>query len=586
MTQLTTMKLLPGLFTEASQRDADNRWFSSLNVRWRKGFPEKVGGWADAESGETFHGTCRQLFDWIALDDSVWTAIGTHNHLYVYSEGVYSDITPLDDSGQLTDPFTTTASSTTVSVAHTAHGRTAGDYVIFDNTTDVGGINLDGEYEVVEVTDTNNYTITAANAATSSVAGGGGTVDYEYLLAAGLEAATQVGGFGAGGFGVDGFGEPSDTGITSEPRIWVFDNWGEDLIAGVRGGSIYVWDKSVGVGTRATVIANAPTEISWLLVSENRQLLVFGVDGDPLLIGFSDEEDYTDFTASTNDAAGDLRLDQGGRIITALPGRSEKLIWTDTGMHALLPRSSPFFWGLNAVAQGVRIAGPNAAVVVEGIAYFMGQEDFHIYDGVERTLPCDIRSAVFEDINRFALPHVYAVVNSDFTEIWWCYPTADSNENDRIAVYNYAEQTWALLAVERTAMHDSSSQFGLPYGANTEGKLFRHEVGSDDDTAELTGHLESYYAELGEGDAFVHIDRVVPDFITLDGTVSLTLKARRFAQDASPTEKGPYTVESTTEKVDTRIRGRQIAVRIEFDGLGTHFRMGNNKLRLIPDGGR
>lgn len=582
---LVTIKLLPGLYTEGSQRDVDNRWFSSLNVRWRKSWPEKIGGWADVEPGETFPGICRQLFDWTALDDTVWSAIGTHSHLYLYSNGAYSDITPLDDSGQLTNPFTTTSGSAVISVAHTAHGRLAGDFVVFDNVTDVGGLALDGEYEVTEVTDANTYTITHASTATSS-ATGGGTCDYEYLIHTGEEIASQVGGYGAGGYGEGGYGEPSDTGITSEPRIWIFDNWGEDLVAGVRGGSIYVWDKSAGVATRATLIANAPTEISWLMVSENRQLLVFGANGDPLLIAFSDEENYDDFTASITDAAGDLRLDQGGRIITALPGRSEKVIWTDTGMHAMLPRSAPFYWGLNAVAQGVRIAGPNAAVVVEGVAYFMGQEDFHIYDGVERVLPCDIRNTVFGDINRFALPHVYACLNSDFTEIWWCYPTADSNENDMAAIYNYVEKTWQLAQLCRTAMHDSSSQFGKPYGVDaTSGKLFKHETGYDADGAELTGHLESYFAELGEGDQFVLADRAVPDFMELTGNVELTLKSRRFAQATAGT-KGPYTVEADSEKVDTRIRGRQVALRIDFDGLGTYFRMGNWKLRIKPHGKR
>jgi hypothetical protein len=579
-----TVAIRPGLMSEATQRDADNRWWTGLNVRFRKGWPEKVGGWADAEPGSTVTGNPRQIFDWVALDDTVWTAIGTHNHLYVYSNGAFSDITPLDDSGTLgTDPFTTTISSAEVSVADTTHNRAVGDYVVFDGAAEVGGITIDGEYVITEVTDANNYVITHTSSATSSATGGGAAVTYEYLISSGLSVATQVGGYGSGGYGEGGYGEPSDTGVTSEPRIWCFDNWGEDLIAGVRGGNVYVWDLSAGVSTRATLIANAPTGIGWLKVSDNRQLVVFGGNGDPLLIAWSDEEDYTDFTPSSTNAAGDLRLDQGGRIITAHQGRSEMVVWTDVSVHAFRPQAAPFYWGLDAVAQGMKIAGPNAGVIVEGIAYFMGSEDFHIYDGVARVLPCEIRNMVFGDINRFALPHIYVGLNSDFTEIWWCYPTADSNENDRVAVFNYVEGTWTLYAMERTCFHDSSSQFRKPYGMSTSGSLYKHESGYDDDTSELTGYLESYFAEIGEGDDFVFVDRAIPDFLEVGGTVNLTLKYRRYAQ-ATASEKGPYALTDTTEKVDTRLRGRQVATRLDFEGLNTYFRMGNWKLRIMQDG--
>lgn len=599
-TEPATLAIQPGLLTEATRRDAEPRWFSGSNVRFRAGWPEKLGGWVESDVDDIFKGTCRQLFEWTAIDGSVWTAIGTHSHLYVVNENILYDVTPLDEdapgngSGTLgTDPFTTTNGSAVVSIAHTSHGRVAGDFVVFDGASAVGGITVDGEYAVTEVTDANTYTVTHSAAATSTATGGGASVTYEYLVPTGNAAVTYLNGYSVGSYGHSGgYGMPTpSSNLTEEPRIWVFDKWGEDLVANIRGAKIYTWDKSGGTATRASRISGSPATCNWVLVSDNRQLLAFGAhDGtasDPLLIRFSDEEDFTDMTPSDTNAAGDLRLDSGGKIVRALHGRSEKVVFTDKSVYAVRFRGSPFFWGKDPVAQNVRLFGPNAAVMVQSVLFCMLQEDFAIYDGVFRILPCDIRNEVFEDINRDLAAHTVAGVNSDFTEVWFAYPTAAASENDRVAIYNYVEKTWSLADFSRTAWHDASPQFGKPYGVNADdGKLFRHEVGSNANDTALEGYLESYAMEIGEGSNYMHADRLEPDFLEATGDVTITLKGYRYAQSGVLTTKGPYDITSSTEKIDTRFRARMASLRIDFTGLNTHFRMGNWKLSAKSHGRR
>lgn len=595
-----TLKILPGLFASLTQKDAENRWFAGSNVRFEKGLPEKVGGWAAVASNETFLGACRQLFDWTAIDGSVWTAIGTNSHLYVMNEDLIYDITPLDEdapgsgSGTLgTDPFSVTNGDETVTVTHTAHGRVVGDYVVFDGATAVGGITVDGEYAVATVVDANSYTIEHSVAATSTASGGGSAVDYEYLIPTGNEVVIYVNGWGVGEWSHSGgWGNPApDSSVTDEPRIWIFDKWGEDLRAAIRDGKLFGWDKSAGETVRAARISNSPDTMKWMLVTDNRQVVAFGAhDGsndDPLLIRWTDEENDTDWTAGSADAAGDLRIDRGGQVMTALHGRSEIVVFTDVSVYAFRFVSAPFYWGLNSVGQNVGIIGPNAAVAVNGVIYFMGREDFHVYDGVLRVLDSDIHERVFGDLNKDLGAHVYAAVNSDFTEIWFCYPTEGSSENDRIAVYNYVEDTWTLLDFERTAFHDASSQFAKPYGVdNTNNIIYRHEVGSNADDVELTGYLESYLLEIGEGDQYVMIDRLIPDFERLTGTVTVTLNGQRYAQGGVSSSKGPYTVTSSTEKIDTRLRAKQVELRIDFEGENTDWRMGFWRVRGTDRGRR
>lgn len=593
--QLVDLQIRPGMVTDETARGAEPYWKDCDHVRFRNGIPEKMGGWKKAEddNGDAYalKGLARAIHDWSSLDGNAWIAVGTHKKLYLINSGNLHDITPLRDSGQLADPFTTTDTETTVNVEHTAHNAQEGDFVHFDNATAVGGITIDGEYEVTNVVDVDNYEIEHTAAATSS-ATGGGTVDYEYEISIGEGSRTTLFGYGVGPYGRGTWGTPRTTSdLYGALRIWSLDNWGEDLIASPLDGAVYVWDRTNGATTRAQLIADAPSTNKRVLVSEeDRHLICLGAHtgsfSDAMLVRWSDQEDYTTFTPAEGNTSGDKRLDAGSRIVTAVEARGEKIIFTDEALYSMRLSGGADVFAFYPLGESIRIASPNAAVQVNGVVYFMGQDDFFVYDGVVQPMPCPIRNHVFDDFNIFQTNKVYAAVNRLFNEIWFCYPSGASEENDRYAVYNYYERNWYFGTIRRTAMHDQSATYGLPYGVDDSGNVWIHESGRNDGDQALKAYIESHDAEVMDGRQMAHIRSLVPDFLQLDGEVGVTLKARRYPQSEDQISKGPYTVDATTQKIDTRIRNRQIAVRIESDAINDHWRMGTWRARVRAHGGR
>lgn len=593
------LEIPPGFYSEETDRGA-RRWKDGNKVRFQNGLPEKIGGWLTAKT--TTNGTiqltgkCRAIHDWSSLDGQRWAAFGTHKKLYLVNNRALYDITPIRESGNLTNPFTTTSGSAVVDVADVAHGLSAGDYVTYTGATAVGGITISGEYTVTSITSGNAYKITHSSAATST-ATGGGTVAYAYQISIGTEYASAAGGYGDGAYGSDtaygglGYGTPrTATDSIIEARIWSLDNWGEDLMATYQDGRIYTWDRTNGPSTRAILIANSPLTNRRVLVStEDRHLISFGAhDGtatDPMLVKWTDQEDFTNWTPTATNSAGDKRLDYGSRIIGAVKSRGDIIIFTDEAMYAMRFVGGNDVYGFFPLGAAVSIVGANAAVEINGIVFFMGPRDFYAYDGAIRPMECAVRSYVYDSLNSTQFRQVYAAINRLKSEIIWFYPSADSQELDRYVIYNYTEKVWYYGTMDRTAWADTSSFYELPYAIDSSGYLYQHEIGVDANGSAMTAYIESYDMEIGNGKKMLSVDEMIPDFDSLTGDVHVTLKGRRYPHEAQFSH-GPFTVTSSTGTFNPRIKARQLAVRVTSDSIGDHWRMGSWRLRGTPHGER
>ena len=819
-----------GVYTEQTARGAVGRWKDSDKVRFRYGLAEKIGGWVQVAGGQ-FIGLARRIWDWASLDTRLWVSMGTEAKLYLFQNSVYFDITPLRRLVTLVDPINTTISSDLVTITDASHGAQVGDYVRFSGANPVGGLTIDGEYQIQSVTDVNNYVIQDDQVATSS-ASGGGTVPTEYDISVGLSNTSFGVGWNTGTWSQETWNTPRTVSSTIELlRTWSLDNWGEDLIAVPRGGSIYWWDRGTGPSSRANVLPSAPESVNYMIISQrDRHMFALGCTDeftgrfDPLLIRWCSKEDFGDWTPTSTNTAGDLRLYRGSAIQAAARTRGEIIVWTDVSVHQVNYLGGTAVYGIQTVGENVSILSPNAAIEVDYRVFFMAEADFYVYDGVLRVLPCDVRNRVYDNLTVSQKQKVFAGLNREFNEIWFFYPakaegvwgesdftgglnagsyqaqtmsgtqryevtfnasgyvylsthtastvydslwqlqnnalietpleseyeasftlngttcdagvfidindftgTADSggdnvsalcvtvnavanrmnfrkrealgtladmdnaatfydlsalttpitltdgrnyaitvrrsgntitawlydedsdtnqqvaavalsageqafftgsgvagvalrtqlqvlqtddfrlrsfrfapagelmaqgevgvsSEVNSYAVFNYQESTWAVGSMVRTAWADRSPVFNKPYAAGTDMYLYQHETGADENGAAMNAYIESYDMEIpNAGEYLMHVDQLIPDFLDLAGTVDVTLKGKRYPQVPTYQEKGPYTVSPTTRKISTRIRGRQIALRIESDSVGDKWRMGTMRGRMMAHGKR
>lgn len=560
-------------------------------------------------------GVARALWDWDSLDSQHWLAIGTHLKLYLVNNNELFDITPFREVGTLTDPFDTDITGlfdpdggddpTYVQVTDTAHGNAVGNFVHFSNADPVGGITIDGEYQVQFIVDGDMYIIRHQVPPTST-ATGGGSVDFEYEIQVGLEGTQTLLGYGTGAYGLGVYGVGSflaGAGIIGNLRTWSLDNFGEDLLASPNGRQLYHWDRDGGPLVRAVLVPEAPNTIERMLISpQARHVVAFGAgtgsasapgDPDKLLIRWASSEDFTDWIISSVNTAGDLRLDVGSEIITAVESRGDILIFTDQSLHAMQFIGGNLVFSLRHLGQSVKIISANGAVDVNGIVYFMGEDDFLMYDGVLRVMDCDVRNQVFDDINLEQGRKVYSGVNKLFTEVWWVYSSEGSDSNDRYVKYNYYDQVWDFGTIERSAWHDSSSFFNQKPYATVDGKIFIHETGVDETDVDnnllpMLSFIESYDMDVDEGTYHAFVRKMIPDFKNLVGSVDLSLTAKAYPSSTGVevVTKGPFTISPTTPFVNPRIKGRQISMRIESDALGDDWRMGTWRAQLRRKGRR
>jgi len=626
---LKKLNLRPGVNREKTSYSNEDSWFECDKVRFRQGFAERIGGWTRI-SNNTFLGLCRSLFNWVTLTGANFLGVGTHLKFYVSQGGAYYDVTPLRATTAAGDvTFAATNGSSTLTVTDTAHGALVNDFVTFSGAATLGGLVtatvLNQEYQIASVVDANSYTLTAkdvdgntvtANASDSG--NGGSSVVGKYQISVGYDIAVPISGWSGGTWGGGTWG----TGSTSESslRLWTQASFGEDLVIVPRGGSIYYWDSSNGTGNRAVAVsslANAsdvPTVINTVLVSDvSRFVFCLGANTistaiqDPLLIRWSDQESVVNWTPAATNQAGSLRLSQGSSIVTARQSRQEILVWTDSSLYALQYVGAPIVWSSQLVGQHTSIASQNAVGYANGVSYWMGMDKFYSYDGSIRQLRCDLRRHVFNDINTRQMDQVFAGTVEAFHEVWWFYCSKDSTTIDKYIVYNYEQDIWYYGTLTRTAWLDSGLQ-DFPLAATYNNNVVEHENGIDDNETTtptaISANISSAQFDIDDGDKFSFVNRFVPD-ITFDGSTAdnpaATLSLIPFNSSGSgisdPTSQGGSNsggitrsavapVEKYTDRLDIRIRARQMSLKIESSGAGVIWQLGSPRIDIRADGRR
>jgi hypothetical protein len=640
---LTKLQFRPGINRETTSYTNEGGWFDCDKVRFRFGTPEKIGGW-EKQSGRSFLGTCRGLIPWTALDGSSYLGVGTHLKYYINEGGGYNDITPLRNTTAAGDvTFAATNGSSTITVTDNSHDAVEGDFVTFSGAASLGGNITAGvlnqEYQIATVINANSYTIEARTAGTtinditvdgqlaptlvtadgSDSGDGGASVVGAYQINTGLDTVVAGNGWGAGTWGRNTWGSGTLlTATTDALRIWSHDNFGEDLILNVRDGGIYYWDKSTSSApfTRAVALSDlsgadsgTPTVAKQVLISDrDRHVIAFGCDPfndigtqDPLLIRFSNQEDPTTWIPTATNTAGDLRIGTGSEIVTAVETRQQILVITDQSVHAMQYLGPPFTFGISLISENTTIMGPMAAIAVDDTVYWMGSEEFYVYNGSVQRLPCTVRDYVFSDFNDDQAEKVSSAINSADGEVWWFYPSANSVTIDRYVVYNYQEQVWYYGTLARSVMIDRGLN-PFPIAAGLDGYLYLHEITNDDGSTSpaspIEAYIESSQIDIADGDNFAFIRRIIPDVTFRDSDaaspqVTFTIKARNFpggeylqSDDAVVTKTASVPVEQFTNQVHIRLRGRSFAVRLSSDDTGVAWRLGSPRLDIRQDGRR
>jgi len=619
------LQFRPGIIRDVPAYTNSGGWYDGNLVRFKNGFPQSVGGWQQYSPLAQFVGTCRDLIDWTTVGGINYVGIGTTVKYYLESGGALSDITPLRKTSlNLSNPFAATNGSTTLTVTDAGHGCVVGDYVTFAQAVSLGGnitaTVLNKEYTVTTVVSASVYTVTMSVAANASDTGGGGTsVDAEYQITIGLD--TQVGGtgWGAGTWGRGGWGSATTVSVGNSLRLWGSDNYGEDLFFNVRDGGIYYWSPSYGAGSRGVTLESLSTDPSCpdiatlVRTSDNdRHLIAFGSNNfydsggsivneqDPLLVKWSNQEDYTVWTPNATNSAGEFRLSSGTKIVHAVETNREIVIWTDSAMYSMQYIGPPYTFGISLLAANITTLGFNSFANVEDVVFWMGNGKFYVYDGRTQELPCAVINYVFNNFNYTQSDKLYAGINSKFNEVTWFYPSASSSENDSYVTYNYVEKAWSFGTLSRTAWLDASTN-QYPIGAATDGYLYNHEIGTDDGSTNpsspINYYIQSAPIEIANGDQFAFIRRIIPDVnfpaATNNPQVTLTLKMQAFpgsnygnTSNSSVSQVATIPVEQFTEQAFVRLRGRQMSFKIESDRVGTAWNLGTPRVELQTDGKR
>jgi hypothetical protein len=616
---LLKLVLKPGIDKQNTEYGAEGGWVDGDYVRFQDGLPEKIGGW------QYFNGTAAYLvgmvsevFTWNSLDGVPYIMAGTTRKLYVGINNIWHDITPIRESTTVAT-FNTTISSNVVTVNDSTLDMQIGDFVIISNVTgNPGGIpnaTLEGEYEVQSIVSSTQYTIQASVNATST-AGPVGTADIDYQINVGSDISYFDYGWGTGTWGLSTWGTPRDPavalGASLESRIWQLDNYGEDVICQLVDGGTYLWDTSLGAAYPAAQIVGAPTKSTYALVSTpDRHLVCFGTEEtigtttsqDPMFVRFSDQENIADFEPTATNTAGGQRLTDGSHIVSAIRSRGQILIFTDTALHGMQYVGPPYTFGFSQLGTNCGLIGAHAAADVNGVAMWMGMGAFYIFDGTVKKIPCTVQDYVFKDLNKVQGPKVSIGVNSEYNEVTWFYCSFTSDYIDRYVTYDYIEGVWSIGTMARTAWTDTGTydqpiateylvdSTATPAGETINGLtagrslVYFQETGADAVDQPITAYLRSGYFDIGDGDQMVFMKRFIPDFRNFVGNLTIRLLMRAFpSTTASPSSLDPYVIDPTTDKVDTRARGRQISVSMESDSLGSTWRFGTLRVDIQPDG--
>jgi len=616
---LSKIKFAPGVNKEGTEYSADAGWFDADKIRFRQGRVEKIGGW-EKYTDQSFLGVCRSLHNWSSLESINYLGVGTNLKFYVAEGAGYNDVTPIRlTSGAGDATFAATNGSSTITVTENAHGAVVNDFVTFSSAATLGGLVtaavLNQEYQITSVPTTNTFTITAKDtngteviANSSDTGNGGSSTVATYQINTGLNTFVQGTGFGAGTWSSGAWGSSSSISAAGQLRLFSQDNFGEDLVFNARGGGVYYWDESSGTGTRAIEIgslagaSNTPTVALQVLVSDiDQHVIAFGSNPigsstiDPLLVRFSDQENAADWTPTATNTAGGVRINSGSEIIGAVQTRQEILVFTDVSLHSMRFTGAPFTFQFSTLSTDISMISPNAAVNARGSVYFMDSGGFYVYNGSVQPLPCSVKEHVFTNLNKGQAFKVFAAENNDFSEVIWFYPVGESDtEITNYVSYNYAENLWAVGTLDRGAWIGYSKNSNpiassVNTGVTDANYLYSHETGFDDDGQAMTAFVESGDLEIGEGERFMMISRIIPDFsfrgATSDASVDFTIKGSNFPLE-TPTTQATATVTSSTQQSHIRTRARHAIVRIESSGSGFGWRLGDLRFDMRQDGRR
>jgi hypothetical protein len=625
---LTKLIFQPGINKEMTDLMDKGGWVDANLVRFRKGLPEKIGGW-EKTTTENYEGTGRALTAWVDLAATKYLGLGTTWKYYIKGGDLLDDVTPIRVQTSANEiSFAATNGSSTLVITDSAHGAVANDFVTYSGCVTLGGTItatvLNQEYQVDRVTSVNTYEITAkdtsgvAVVANGSDSGNGqGTVIGDYQINVGLDVYVESTGWGAGAWGAGTFGSTTALSASNQLRLWSHDAFGEDLIINPRAGGIYYWDQTNGLTTRAVNITSlaganlAPTAGLQTIVSDiDRHVIVLGADPivgsartgaiDPLLIAFSDQESVTEWEPTSTNTAGSLRLSSGSQIVGGLRSRQETLIWTDTALYSMQFVGAPFTFGVNLINENVGLISPNGAINAPDSIYWMARDGFYAYSGAVKRLVCSVLNYVLDDINEGQSFKVVAFTNREFNEVGWFYPSSSSTENDRYITYNYLEQAWSIGELSRTAWLDDGI-FAKPTATGKDNSLnyiYTHESTDDADGSPMDNvFIESGDIDIDQGDQFGFVRRIIPDVNffgtnSSSGQINFLLKTRNFPGD-SLTTRATTNVTSSTQQNHVRARSRQMVFRAQSDddaatGVRTGFkwRLGANRVDIRPDGER
>jgi hypothetical protein len=622
---LQKMQFKPGVNRDQTNYTNEGGFYSCDKIRFRSGQPQKLGGWLKA-TPTALLGICRQMFTWITTASDNLMAVGTNKKLYIDSGNNLYDITPTQHVsttlGAAAGPFTATNGSATITVSYSTdsgYNPTAGNYVTFSGATSLGGnitaTVLNANYKIQTVnTGAKTYTITATAIANSSdTAKGGATVTAKYDIDVGPAVNIYGYGWGAGGWGRSGWGTGSVTPVVILQRDWFFDNFDNDLVANIRTGTPYYWTLDAAFTTRAVPLSSiagasdVPAKVGQLLVSQgDKHVLALGATAygsstyDPLLIRWSNQDEPANFTPQVTNSAGFIRVSRGDKIVRGIPTRQEILVFTNATLNSLQFLGTTDVFGLQELSDNISIASPRAVTTVNNQAFWMGTDKFYTYSGRVDTLPCTLRNHVFENLNFNQLDQIVCGTNEQWNEVWWLYPTADSDTNNAYVIYNHFDRIWYYGTINRTAWNDSPlREFPQAAGGVEDAQyIYNHETGVDDDLTAMSSYITSSDFDIVDGEQFLLIKRIIPD-VSFDGSntatnpnpsVTFTMKPRNFPGSAYGTSPAKSVIELTvdtyTDQVFMRARARQMGMQIASTAIGVNWQLGSPRLDGRPDGKR
>lgn len=634
---LQKIQLRPGLNREGTNYANEGGWFDGDKIRFRSGYPEKIGGWT-RYSNNTYLGTCRALWTWADQNgQGNYIGVGTTYKYYISEGGYYYDVTPIYHTSTLTNAITATNGSSYITITDGNYSPNVGDFILISGATSLGGnitaTVLNQEFQVTSVLTSTQYQVNVGVTANTLDTGNGGAITVQYEYPIGLDVYTTGNGWGAGPWGggtTEGWGQSAAVGIGEQLRLWSNDNFGADLVIAPRGGQIAYWADSAGVNARAILLstlatssgyqgAYVPSQTNQVLVSPIQQFLVaLGSNSyipgtptspfNPMLVRWSDQANPYQWVPAVTNQSGEFQLSNGSIIMGGVATRVENLIWTDSALYSMQYVGFPYIWSFNILMDNISIIAPKAMITVNNVTYWMGRDKFYMYTGTVQTLPCSVRQYIFDDINTAQAYQIFAAANEAYNEVWWFYvsQSGDGTVINKYVMYNYLDRVWAYGSLTRTAWIDSGIQ---PYPiAAYNNLLLYHENGVDDVSGltpvPISAYVQSSDFDIGSGDRFSFVWRMLPDVTFMGSTVNnpsvtMTLYPRQNSGSAygtgysnnvisgnNYTQAPEYTIEQFTGQVYTRVRGRQLSIKVSSNTLGSNWQLGVPRLDLKPDGRR